>query len=136
MTILLILWLALGDIGAIKGEPDLEKRSELALANADQQIDAARQAYGAGDMKSEQAALNEIQESVEASYDALEHTTKAPRKSKYYKRAELKVQALLRRLQTLKNDVSVDDQPAVDSVVKRLQEIHDQLLAEIMSKKK
>jgi hypothetical protein len=128
--------LALGDIGAIKGEPDLEKRSELALANADQQIDAARQAYGSGDMKTEQAALNEIQESVEASYDALEHTTKAPRKSKYYKRAELKVQALLRRLQTLKNDVSVDDQPAVDSVVKRLQEIHDQLLAEIMSKKK
>lgn len=136
MTILLILWFALGDIGAIKAEPDLEKRSELALANADGQIDAARQAYSAGDMTTEQAALDEIRESVEASYDALEHSGKAPRKSKYYKRAELKVQALLRRLHTLKNDVSVDDQPAVDSVVKRLQEIHDELLAEIMSKKK
>jgi hypothetical protein len=87
-------------------------------------------------MQTEQAALTEIRDSVETSYDALEHTTKAPRKSKYYKRAELKVQALLRRLRTLKNDVSVDDQSEVDSVIKRLQEIHDQLLVEIMSKKK
>jgi len=136
VTILLILWFALGDIGAVKAEPDLEKRSELALANADGQIDAARQAYSSGDMKTEQAALDDILESVETSYDALEHSGKAPRKSKYYKRAELKVQALLRRLHTLRNDMSVDDQPAVESVVKRLQEIHDELLAEIMSKKK
>jgi hypothetical protein len=131
-----MLWIALADIGAIKAEPDLDKRSELALANADEKVDAARQAYGAGDMQTEQAALTEIRDSVETSYDALEHTTKAPRKSKYYKRAELKVQALLRRLRTLKNDVSVDDQGEVDSVIKRLQEIHDQLLVEIMSKKK
>ena len=136
MTIILILCVALADIGAIKAEPDLEKRSELALANADTQVDAARQAYSSGDMKTEQAALDEIRESVETSFDALEHTSKAPRKSKYYKRAELKVQALLRRLQTLRNDVSVDDQVPVESVIKRVQEIHDQLLVEIMSKKK
>ena len=136
MTILLVLWIAFADIASIKVEPDLEKRSELALANADSQIDVARQAYGTSDMKTVQAALDEIQASVETSYDALEHTNKQPRKSKYYKRAELKVLALLRRLTTFRNDMSVDDRGSADSVIKRLQEIHDQLLVEIMSKKK
>jgi len=136
VTILAVLWIALADIASIKAEPDLEKRSELALTNADEQVDAARQAYGAADMKAQQAALDEIRESVETSFDALERTNKAPRKSKYYKRAELKVQALLRRLRTFEDDVSVDDRSAVESVIRKLQEIHDQLLIEIMSKKK
>ena len=136
MTILLALWIAFADIASIQAEPDLEKRSELALAHADAQVDAARQAYGAPDMKAEQAALDEILRSVELSFDALEHTGKTPRKSKYYKRAELKVQALLRRLNTFKDDVGVEDRSSVEVVIRRLQEIHDQLLTEIMSKKK
>jgi hypothetical protein len=136
VTILLVLWMAFADIASVKAEADLEKRSELALANADEQVDAARRAYSAADMKAQQAALDEVRESVETSYEALEHTNKAPRKSRYYKRAELKVQALLRRLRTLRDDVNVDDRGAVESVMKRLQEIHDELLIEIMSKKK
>lgn len=136
MTVLLVLWIAFADIASVKAEPDLEKRSELALANADEQIDAARQAYGTADMKAQQAALDEIRDSVETSYEALEHTNKAPRKSRYYKRAELKVQALLRRLKSLRDDVNVEDRIAVESVMKRVQEIHDELLTEIMSKKK
>jgi hypothetical protein len=136
VTIFLVLWIAFADIASVKAEPDLEKRSELALANADLQVDAARQAYGAGDMKAVDASLNEIRELVETSYQALERTNKTPRKNKFYKRAELKVQALLRRLSTLKDDANVDDRASVESVIKRLQEIHDQLLTEIMSKKK
>ena len=136
MTTLLILWLAFADVASLKAEPDPDKRSELALANADHAVDVARQAYSGADLKAEREALDEIRQSVELSSDALHQSHQAPRKSKYYKRAELKVQALVRRLQTLRDDVDVDDRAAVEAVMKRVQEIHDQLLVEIMSKKK
>jgi len=128
--------LALSDIAAIKAEPDLERRSELALANADKELDAAKQAYTGNDDKAEQEALSEVRELVDVSYDALEHTTKPPRKSKYYKSAELKLRALLRRLNSFRDEVSFESREAVDTVIKRVSDVHDELLAAIMSKKK
>lgn len=136
MTCLLALLLAFADITAVKSEPDLEKRSELALANADHAIDQAKQAYTSGDDQAEQAALTEVQESVAASYDALEQTHKAPRKSKYYKNAELKVRALIRRLTSFREDVSFEARKSVDAVIAKLSDVHDQLVNDVMSKKK
>ncbi len=136
IQILALLLLVFGDIGTVKSEPDLERRSELALANADKQIDAAKQAYSGGDDKAEQQALAEVRELVDVSYDALEHTNKAPRKSKYYKNAELKLTALLRRLHSFRDQVGFENREAVDAVIKRVSDVHDELLAAIMSKKK
>ena len=128
--------LALGDLPAVKSEPDLEKRSELALANADGQIDEARKAYSGGDEKTVEAALDEVVQSVGVSYDALEHAHTTPRKSKYYKHAELKVRALIRRLNGFRDEVGFDAQQSVEAVIKRLSDVHDQLISDIMSKKK
>jgi hypothetical protein len=136
IPVLALLFLVFGEIGTVKSEPDLERRSELALANADKAIDAAKQAYTAGDDKAEADALGEVRESVDVSYDALEHTNKAPRKSKYYKSAELKLRALLRRLNSLRDQVGFESRDAVDAVIKRVETVHDDLLAAIMSKKK
>jgi len=136
MTLILALLIAFADITAVKAEPDLEKRSELALANADHLIDEAREAYKSGDEKAEQAALMEVQESVEASYAALERTNKAPRRSKYYKNAELKVRALIRRLSSFREEVSFETRQSVDAVIKKLSEVHDQLINDVMSKKR
>lgn len=136
MTTFLLLWLAFADIAATKSEPDPLRRSELAIANADRAVDAARQAYSSADVSAERGALAEIRESVELCYDSLHQTNETPRRSKYYKRSEQKVQALVRRLNTLRNDVDVEDRGAVETVIKRLEEIHDQLLVEIMSKKR
>lgn len=136
MTFLLALLMALGDIAAVKSEPDLERRSEQALSNADRSIDAARKAYTGGDEKAEQAALEEIRESVEVSYDALEQTHKTPRNSRHYKNAELKVRALIRRLTSFRDEVSFEGRQSVDAVIKGLSDVHDRLLNEIMSKKK
>jgi len=133
---LLALWLAFGDIAAVKGEPDLEKRSELALANADHDVDAARQAYSGGDENATQAALSELTDSIEVCYDALQHARTPPRKSKYYKRAELKVSALIRRLRGFRDEVSFDSRPPVEAALKKLSDVHDDLIADIMSKKK
>ena len=136
MIPLLALLLIAADIEAVKSEPDLERRSELALAGADKQIDAAKQAFSGGDEKAQAQALVEVQELVNVSYDALEHANKAPRKSKYYKNAEMKVTALLRRLNSFRDQVGFESREAVDSVIKRVSYVHDELLAAIMSKKK
>lgn len=136
MIPLLALFLIAADIEAVKSEPDLERRSELALANADKQIDAAKQAFSGGDEKAQEQALGEVQELVNVSYDALEHANRAPRKSKYYKNAEMKVTALLRRLNSFRDQVGFESRDAVDSVIKRVSYVHDELLAAIMSKKK
>ena len=136
MTFLLALLLAFADITAVKSEPDLEKRSELALANADHAIDQAKDAYNSGDDKTEQAALTEVQESVTASYDALGQTHKAPRRSKYYKNAELKVRALIRRLTSFREEVGFEARKSIDAVIAKLTDVHDQLVNDVMSKKK
>lgn len=136
MAWLLALWMAFADIAALKAEPDLERRSELALAAADRAIDAAKQAYTAGDENAVRADLQEIGQSVDVSYDALQHSGKPPRKSKYYKHAELKLRALVRRLNSFRDEVSFDNRQPVEALIKKLSDLHDELLAEIMSRKK
>jgi hypothetical protein len=137
VTTFLILWLSfVPDLAAIKSEPDLDKRSELALSNADQRIDAARQAWVSGDLKAVESALSEIQQSVELSYDSLHQTRESPRHSKFYKRSEQKILSLLRRLKTFHDDIEVENRETVEVVIRRLQELHDQLLTDIMSKRK
>ena len=136
IQLLALALLAFADIAAVKSEPDLERRSELALASADKEMDAARQGYNAGDEKAEQQALGEVRELVDISYDALEHSNRAPRKSKYYKNAELKLNALLRRLNSFRDQVNVESRAAVEAVIKRVSDVHDEVLAAIMSKQK
>jgi hypothetical protein len=128
--------LAFADIASVKSEPDLNRRSELALLNADEKIDQARQAYQDGNEPAEQMAIQEVAESVTVCYEALEKTRSEPRKSKYYKRAELKVSALMRRLSGFRDEVSFDFRPSVEAALKRLSDVHDELLSDIMSRKK
>jgi hypothetical protein len=124
-------------LDAIKAEPNLEKRSERALDNADREIDSARKAYAAGDLNSTRQALQNVRASVELSYDSLQETGKNPRRSpKYFKRAEVRIREMLRRLRGLEDEFSVEDRAPVQEVEKRLQEIHDDLLTGIMTKKK
>ncbi len=103
MTLALVIFLAFADLGAVKSEPDLNKRSELALQNANQALDEAHQASQANNDKALTAALAEVDDSVAVCYQSLEQTHSTPRKSRYYKRAELKLSALLRRLSALRD---------------------------------
>jgi len=136
VTLALVILLAFADLAAVKAEPDLNRRSELALLNADEKIDEARKAYQAGDQRTEEADIQEVAESVTLCYQSLEKTRSEPRKSKYYKRAELKVSALMRRLSGFRDEVSFDFRPNVEAALKKLSDIHDQLLSDIMSRKK
>ena len=134
MSLAVVLLFVAADLAAVKAEPDLQKRSELALSNADREIDTAREAYRSGDVNKMNAALEEVRDSVNLSVESLEERHKKARNDKYYKRAELKVRALLRRLKGFGDEVDVDDRKEVEAVRLRLQELHDQLITAIMRK--
>lgn len=136
MTIVLALFLAFADVGSLKAEPNLTKRSDLALDNANRALDDARAAYQAGNIKKADAELDEVKESVDVSLDALENSGQQPRNSKYYKRAEIALRKLARRLSGFRDEMSVDDRKPLDDVATRVQDVHDRLLSEIMTKKK
>jgi hypothetical protein len=135
MQWILVLALAF-DLASVKSEANLEKRSELALTNANTALDSARDAYGQGDLEKTQANLNEVMDSVDIAYQALSDTGKDPRKDRFFKRAEMRTRELIRRLEGLGQTMSVADRETVDKVREEVSEIHDNLLKGIMSKKK
>lgn len=130
------MFLAFADIASVNSEQNLEKRSVLAMDNADRAVTEARAAYQAGDMKKTEAAVAEIRQSVDTSLDALENSGKEARNSKYYKHVEIRLRELQRRLSGLRDEMSVDDRKPIDDLITRVQEVHDRVLADIMSKKK
>ena len=118
-------------------ESNLEKRSELALKAADDQISVAAKAYTeGGDLNTFQSSLESIEELTRLSLKSLQDSGKrASRQPKYFKRAELRLRNLIRRLETLENEVSVDDRKSVTKIKTLMSEARDQILHDIMSKR-
>ena len=129
---------AWANLDAAKAEPNLEKRSGLALENASQALRAAQDAYMAqGDMKKVSASLEEVSASVELAYDSLQQTHKNPSRSpKYFKKAEIDIRALSRRLDDFRAQMSVEDRDQIDKVRAVVQKADDGLLEGIMGGKK
>jgi len=126
--------LAAADLQPAKNEPNLEKRSRLALTNADQAISEAREAYAVQNMKATEAKLGEVRESVELAQTALAASGKKPGKSPGpYKYAETESRKLLRRLEGLKQEMDLTDRAVIEPVQNRVQEIHDAWLDGILT---
>jgi len=120
-----------------RAEPNLEKRSALAMDSAVAALKQAREAYNAGDLTQVAAKAMEIQDSVELAYTALAKTGKDPRKSpKWFKRAEIGSRDLLRSLETLQHDMSVDDRAILEKPREKVQQVHDDLLIGLMEGKR
>ncbi len=135
-----MLWLAMLalalDLGSVKTEPKLERRSELALQYANSALDSAKTAYQEGRFEQTQQALGQVKDAVTLSYDSLLATGKNPRKSSgAFKNAEKATRELLRRLLGFRDSMSVVDHPVLDPVVEDVKGVHDQLLTGIMSGK-
>ena len=136
MQWVLVLALAF-DLAGVKSEPNLEKRSELALSNANSALDAARDSYNQGDYGKTKTALEEVEQSVDLAYQSLSATGKDPRRDpKFFKRAELRTRELLRRLQGLGETVSAADREMVEKVRDRVSEVHDDLINGVLTKRK
>ena len=125
------------DLETIRKQPNLEKRSELALANADAALDRARDAYQKGEDTIFRTSLAEADDSIALSKQSLDESGKNARKSpKYFKRAEIGIRRLSRRLDNLRIEVSVEDRPVVEPVFSRALKLQEEILLAIMGKKK
>jgi hypothetical protein len=125
------------DLAQAKAEPNLERRSKLALENAERALQAARQDYNNGDNDKVSALAAEVQESVELAFTSLQQTNKDPRKSpKYFKNAEIVTRDLLRRIDNFQQDMSFNDRPLLDKLKEKIQQVHDSLLMGLMEGKR
>jgi hypothetical protein len=119
-----------------KAEPNLEKRSKLALDNAEQALTDARAAYAKGDTAQVEAHATEIRESVKLAVASLQQTGKNPRKNpRWFKHGEIVTRDLLRRLDTFQQEMNAAERPMLDAVKGEVQQAHDSLLLGVMGVK-
>lgn len=127
---------ARADLRAALAEPDLEKRSGLALDNASEDLTVARQAYDKGDIAQLTALADDMERSVDIAQDSLQQTGKDPRNHpKWFKKAEIATRDLLRRIDTLQQEMSYADRPMLDKVKAHILKVHDDLLLGLMEGK-
>jgi hypothetical protein len=119
-------------------EPDPNKRAELAVDQADHDLDVAREAWQRGDWTSTQAALTGLRASAELADQSLEETDKQkqPRNNHHYKVVELKLRNLIRRVDAFRLEVDYEQRDTVNEVETRLQELHDRILDAVMTRRR
>jgi hypothetical protein len=124
------------DLKRAMAEPNLEKRSGLALDNAAASLKAARAAYEKGDNDEVAKAVAEVLESVDLAAKSLEESGKNPRRSAWYKKAEISTRDLSRRIQDFQDSMSYADRPQLDKVKARVLQVHEELLLGVMEGRK
>jgi hypothetical protein len=124
------------DLKRAMSESNLEKRSGLALENAAAALKLARAAYDKGDNDQVTKAAAEVLESVDLAATSLEQSGKNPRRSVWFKKAEISTRDLSRRIQDFQDQMSYVDRPLLDKVKARVQEVHEQLLLGVMEGRK
>jgi hypothetical protein len=124
------------DVATVNAEPNLEKRSQLALDHAEQELVAAKKAYDSGEIDDFKRLLTEVGDLADVCYGALEDTGKRARRApKWFKKAEQRMLTLIRRIGSLEKDVALEDRDRVKDLGKRVSDVHDRLLHDIMTKK-
>ena len=136
LALLLVPGIVRADLKRAMAEPNLEKRSGLALDNAAAALKAAREAYDKNDSDLTAKDAAEIQESVDLAYDSLVQSGKNPRNSSWCKKAEISTRDLSRRLESFQEQMSYSDRPMLDKVKADVQKVHDDLLMGVMEGRK
>jgi len=140
VTVVAVLGVALSaraDLKQVLAEPNLEKRSKLALDKASAALKRVREAYQKGDLDAVRADVAEALESVNITEKSLNETGKDPRRSpKWFKRAEMETRDLGRRIDSVQQEMSYTDRPLLDPLKTRTLQVHDALLVGLMEGKR
>ena len=137
MGFVLFLLLHALDIESVRNEPNLERRAEMALENANEAIDKAKQFAADAQYDKLHLAVIEVQQSVELCHESLAATGKDPRKNtRQFKRVEMRIHQLTRRLRGFAGEVGVEDKPVIEKAANRLEEINDEIVTGIFTKRK
>jgi len=114
----------------LKEERDPAKRSERFLEAAESAFDGARAAYAKDDVHKGDAELDEMVTALNSCVSTLETL----HKSRLFKKAEMRVSFLQRRLESLLDEISVTQRGWAEQTGRKLEEIHDKLLEGAMKK--
>lgn len=117
-------------LAELKMQHDPAKRSEMALGFADELFDNAQTSYGKGQISKGDADLESMTKVLNACLDSLATANK----SRSYKKAEMKVAYLQRRLSDLVNNMGIQERGWAEYTSRKLDEIHDKLLNGVMRK--
>lgn len=114
----------------LKAERDPARRSEKALSFAESTFDSARDFYNKGEVHKGDAQLEDMTHALNECVQSLEEAHKA----RFYKKAELRVAYLQRRMKGLVDDIQLQQRGWAEYTERRLDEIHDKLLDGVMRK--
>jgi hypothetical protein len=117
-------------LAELKLERDPGKRADLALSFADESFDSAKTNYHKGEIHLGDVAL----ENMTFALNACVESVAAANKAKFYKKSEMKVAMLQRRLSGLLDDLSVTERGWAEQTARRIEEIHSKLLDGVMRK--
>jgi hypothetical protein len=117
----------LADLEAVH---DPVKRSEKALAFADAAFDDAKELYAKGKIQEGDAQLENMTSALTNCLESLQ----TARKARFYKKAEMNVAFLQRRLKGLLDDLDITQRGWAEYTQRKLEDIHDQLLSGVMRK--
>ena len=117
-------------LAELKAEQNPARRSEMALSFADVSFETAKDLYHKGDVRKADEQLDNMTSALSACVDSLAVANKA----KFYKKAEMKVAMLQRRLSDLVSDLGIQERGWAEQTNRHLEEIHDKLLNGVMRK--
>lgn len=141
MTLLFTLFILLAapapsSLDQVKAESNPEHRAKAAIEYASVAERNAEAAYSRGDMKSVEAELSNMQQSLDLAQDSLTASGKTPgRNPGPYKYAEMHSRELLIRLGDLEQKMDAAERPPVETARAKVQQMHDAWFDGIMGRK-
>jgi len=117
-------------LAELKSEHDPGRRAEMALSFADESFDSAKTNYQKGDIHLGDVALDNMTSALNACVESAAVVNKA----RFYKKAEMKVAMLQRRLAGLLDGLSITERGWAEQTARRVEEIHEKLLDGVMRK--
>jgi len=117
-------------LAEVKAEHDPVKRAEKAVTLAETDFDSARAFYDKGEVEKGDAQLEEMMNALNECVAALDATHKA----KFYKKPEMRVAYLQRRMSGLLDDLGIQVRGWAEYTQRKLEEVHDKLLEGAMRK--
>lgn len=123
-------------LDAVKAESNLEKRSEKALEYAADVLTLVRTDIETKPWATVEAQIQEFRAAIDLSYESLKSSGKQARRSpKYFKKADVALRTLGRRLRGIQEVTNLDDRPKLDEVIAHVDRLQDELVAMTMGEK-
>jgi hypothetical protein len=114
----------------LKAEHDPVKRAEKAVTLAEMAFDNARTFYDKGEVDKGDAQLEIMMNALNECVSSLD----AAHKAKFYKKPEMRVAYLQRRMSGLLDDLGIQVRGWAEYTQRKLDEVHDKLLEGAMRK--